>query len=162
MTAAVAFRFAERLSVAQVELGLDFAPKFDADGLIPAIVIDDGSRAILMLGYMNAEAIERTIVTGDAHFWSRSRRAIWHKGEHSGFTQKVSRILIDDDQDALIIEVVLDGPGSCHVGYSSCFYRAIDLATAGQVAPPRLVMIEDALTFDAQSVYSGLPNPTKL
>ena len=153
--------FAARETVEQVELGLTLAPKFDAQGLIAAIVIDDASQQVLMLGYMNREALEKTITTRHAHFWSRSREALWRKGEHSGFTQHVERMLIDDDQDALILYVSLNGPGSCHVGYSSCFYREIDLASPTTEAVA-LKMIENAPVFDAAAVYEGLPNPTKL
>ncbi len=92
--------FAERASVEQVELGQELAPRFNSEGLIPAIVADAQSNHILMLGYMNAEALERTISTREARFWSRSRAALWRKGEHSGFAQQVERIVVDDDQDA--------------------------------------------------------------
>lgn len=154
--------FAARQSVEQVELGDDFAPRFDADGLIPAIVTNVENGSILMLGYMSAEAIERTVRTRQAHFWSRSRQALWRKGEHSGFTQTVERMLVDDDQDALILMVRLDGPGSCHVGFQSCFYREIDLAASIDKGPARLVRVEQERAFDAETVYAGLPNPTSL
>ena len=81
----------------------------------------------LMLGYMNTEALELTLTTKEAHLWSRSRNALLRKGEHSGFTQSVERVLIDHDQDAIILYVAIAGPGSCHVGFNSCFYREIDL-----------------------------------
>ncbi len=154
--------FAARESVEQVELGDDFAPGFDADGLVPAIVTNVEDNSILMLGYMSAEAIARTLRTGQAHFWSRSRQALWRKGEHSGFTQTVERVLVDDDQDALILIVRLTGPGSCHVGFQSCFYREVDLAAVPDAAPARLLRVEDSPAFDADAVYAGLPNPTKL
>lgn len=153
--------FAERTSVEQVELGEELAPRFDADGLTPAVVVDAASGTILMLGYMNAEALERTIRTQQAHFWSRSRQALWRKGEHSGFTQEVERMLIDDDQDAVILYVRVEGPGSCHVGYRSCFYRELVLP-ATEDAPVPLRMIESDPAFDADAVYAGLPNPTQL
>ena len=154
--------FAPRTSVEQVELGDDLAPKFDAEGLLPAIVINTQDLSVLMLGYMNIEALELTLSTKQAHFWSRSREALWQKGEHSGFTQTVERILMDDDQDALILYVRIDGPGSCHVGFKSCFYREIDLGTVGSTKPAKLVNIESERAFDADAVYAGLPNPTKL
>jgi phosphoribosyl-AMP cyclohydrolase len=154
-------QFAQRDSVEQVELGLALAPKFDADGLLPAIVIDAANQQVLMLGYMNADALEKTISTRLAHFWSRSRQSLWRKGEHSGFAQRVDRMLIDDDQDAVILYVAIDGPGSCHVGFTSCFYRAVDLE-GGETRPVALAMIEDAPAFDAAAVYDGLPNPTRL
>lgn len=153
--------FAPRTDVDQVELGSDLAPRFDAEGLLPAIVVEAGSGLILMLGYMNAQALERTILTREAHFWSRSRQALWRKGEHSGFNQTVERILVDDDQDAIILQVRIAGPGSCHVGYRSCFYRELVLP-AGSDRPVALRRIEDAPAFDAGSVYAGLDNPTRL
>jgi len=154
--------FAARSSIEQVELGQELAPRFDADGLLPAIVIEAGSGTVLMLGFMNAEALEKTIATREAHFWSRSRAALWRKGEHSGFTQSVERILVDDDQDAIILHVRLAGPGSCHVGYRSCFYREIDLDSVNPDHVVRLRQIEKEPVFDAGAVYAGLPNPTRL
>lgn len=154
--------FAERLSVEHVELGDSLAPKFDAAGLLPAIVVDAENGRILMLGQMNAEALEKTITTRLAHFWSRSRQVLWRKGEHSGFTQTVERMLVDDDQDALILSVRLNGPGSCHVGYQSCFYREVELGMADRTNPARLTLTEAEPAFDAGAVYAGLPNPTKL
>ena len=161
MTAAASL-FAERLSIQQVEMGSELAPRFDAAGLLPAIVVDAATDQILMLGQMNAEALERTIVTRQAHFWSRSRQALWRKGEHSGFTQTVERMLIDDDQDAVILFVRVDGPGSCHVGFKSCFYREVDLQARNEPGAARLTHIETEAAFDAEAVYAGLPNPTKL
>ncbi|WP_324742564.1 phosphoribosyl-AMP cyclohydrolase [Tsuneonella sp. CC-YZS046] len=152
--------FAERTSVEQVELGNELAPRFDAAGLLPAIVVDAASSQILMLGQMNPDALERTIVTRQAHFWSRSRQALWRKGEHSGFTQTVERMLVDDDQDAVILLVRVEGPGSCHVGFRSCFYREVDLDS--HMRPSRLLRTETEPAFDAAAVYAGLPNPTKL
>ena len=153
--------FAKRASVEQVELGQELAPRFDENGLLPAIVVDAQSNHILMLGYMNAEALERTIYTREAHFWSRSRAALWRKGEHSGFTQAVERILVDDDQDAIILHVRLTSPGSCHVGYRSCFYRELVLP-APEDGPVGLRMIEADRAFDAEAIYAGLDNPTRL
>jgi len=154
--------FAERSSVEQVELGDELAPRFDRDGLLPAIVINVEDQTVLMLGYMNEEALRKTLGSRQAHFWSRSREALWRKGEHSGFTQTVEKVLIDDDQDAVILYVRIDGPGSCHVGYQSCFYREIDLGTAQGDGPAKLSTIENERAFDADAVYAGLPNPTKL
>ena len=154
--------FASRRSVEQVELGNELAPRFDAEGLLPALVIDAADKSVLMLGYMNAEALELTLTTKQAHFWSRSRRALWRKGEHSGFTQSVERVLIDDDQDAVILYVSIAGPGSCHVGFKSCFYREVDLGSVSTNEPGELLPIESHRAFDADSVYCGLPNPTKL
>ncbi|QHD70529.1 phosphoribosyl-AMP cyclohydrolase [Sphingobium yanoikuyae] len=143
-------------------MGDDLAPRFDATGLLPAIVVDAATGQILMLGQMNAEALEKTIVTRQAHFWSRSRQALWRKGEHSGFTQTVERLLVDDDQDAVILFVRVSGPGSCHVGFKSCFYREVDLDSRDASGLARLTRIEAETAFDADAVYAGLPNPTKL
>ena len=125
-------------------------------------MIDTADKSVLMLGYMNAEALELTLTTKQAHFWSRSRRALWRKGEHSGLTHSVERVLIDDDQVAAILYVSIAGPGSCHVGFKSCFYREIDLGAVSTSAPGKLLAIESHRAFDADSVYCGLPTPTKL
>ena len=109
-----------------MEEGHELAPKFDADGLMPAITTDAETGDVLMLGYMNAEALAKTIETGEAHYWSRSRNVLWHKGATSGLVQKVVDLRIDDDQDAVWLKVDVAGSGaSCHVGYMSCFYRSI-------------------------------------
>ncbi len=155
--------FSPRRSVEQVEEGTELAPKFDKDGLIPAIVTDAASDEVLMLGYMNEEALRRTLETGLAHYWSRSRQKLWRKGEQSGLTQKIADLRIDDDQDALWLSVRLgapqDGdPASCHVGYRSCFYRSVKTKD-GQT---RLVFEEDTKAFDPKKVYGEIPNPTKL
>jgi len=162
MMAATSSMFAERLSIEHVELGDDLAPRFDAEGLLPAIVVDAEDGHILMLGQMSAEALQLTIATRQAHFWSRSRQRIWRKGEHSGFAQTVERVLVDDDQDSVILHVRVDGPGSCHVGFRSCFYREVELGMADRTNPARLSRTEAEPAFDAGAVYAGLPNPTKL
>ena len=108
----------------KIELGLDFEPKFDSNGLITAISQDADSGQILMVAYMNAEALRLTIETGNAVFFSRSRKKLWKKGEQSGHVQKVRQILVDCDQDSLVLKVEVDA-GQCHVGYQSCFYRAL-------------------------------------
>lgn len=152
--------FAKRTSVEQVEEGQELAPRFDADGLIPVVTTDAASGEVLMHGYMNAEALGRTIATGEAHYWSRSRNALWHKGATSGLTQKVVEMRIDDDQDAVWLRVSVAGSGaSCHVGYRSCFYRSIPLGASGQVV---LTFEESEKTFDPKAVYGDAPNPTKL
>lgn len=155
-------RFAPRTSVEQIELGDRLAPRFDGDGLLPAIVLDAASGQVLMLGYMNGEALERTIATREAHFWSRSRAALWRKGEHSGFTQGVERILVDDDQDAILLHVRVAGPGSCHVGYRSCFYREVVPGAGDAGGPVALRPVEAGRAFDAEAVYAGLANPTRI
>jgi len=108
----------------KIELGTNFEPKFDANGLITAISQDAKTGQILMVAYMNQEAMDLTIQTGNAVFYSRSRKKLWKKGEESGHVQKVKQILVDCDQDCLILKVEVD-QGQCHVGYQSCFYRAV-------------------------------------
>lgn len=157
-----AIRFGARETVEQVEHGHVLAPRFESDGLIPVITMDASQGDILMLGHMNAEALRLTIATGEVHYWSRSRQALWRKGEHSGFVHRLVELRVDDDQDCLLARVALEGPGSCHVGYRSCFYRAIDVAGITAAAPVPLIQLEDAPAFDADSVYAGLPNPTGL
>lgn len=151
--------FAARSSVEQVEEGHELAPKFADDGLIPAITTDAGSGDVLMLGYMNAEALALTIATGEAHYWSRSRNCLWRKGATSGLVQKVVELRIDDDQDAVWLRVTITGGASCHVGYRSCFYRSVPLGEEGGKA---LRFVEETKTFDPRLVYGDAPNPTRL
>jgi phosphoribosyl-AMP cyclohydrolase len=110
---------------AERESGSAFLPKFDSAGLLTAVVTDAGNRAVLMVAFMNSEALALTRLTGFAHFWSRSRSRIWMKGETSGHTLKVEEILVDCDQDALVIRATPAGP-ACHTGATSCFYRRLD------------------------------------
>lgn len=116
-----------------LEEGSDFTPRFGENGLIPCIAVSAASGKVLMLAYMNDLALRRTLETGQAHYWSRSRNELWHKGATSGQTQKVVRMLTDCDQDCLIIHVEMPaGDGAekaCHTGRESCFYREVDLAT---------------------------------
>lgn len=107
------------------ESGAVFAPKFDAAGLLTAVVVDNASGAVLVVAHMNAEALEATLSTGKVHFWSRSRGALWMKGETSGNVLTVVQTLVDCDQDALVIRAVPAGP-TCHTGARSCFYRQIE------------------------------------
>lgn len=159
---AVEAPFAQRLSVEQVEEGKALAPKFDAEGLIPCITTDANTSDVLMLGYMNSEALQRTIATGEAHYWSRSRQTLWRKGATSGLTQQVVEMRIDDDQDAIWIRVRIAGSGaSCHVGYRSCFYRSVELSSPSD-GPPQLSFKEHEKAFDPQAVYGDVPNPTQL
>lgn len=154
--------FAARTTVEQVEEGLALAPKFDADGLIPCVTTDDETGDVLMLGYMNREALARTIATAEAHYWSRSRQCLWHKGATSGLVQEVVEIRIDDDQDAVWLRVRVGGSGaSCHVGYRSCFYRSVELRGPSG-GPARLVFRESERSFDPTDVYGDAPNPTQL
>ena len=107
-----------------IEEGVYFTPKFDSDGLIEAIAQDAKTGQVLMVAYMNREALDLTIQTGYATYFSRSRQKLWKKGEESGHYQKVEQILVDCDQDNLLLKVTVDA-GQCHVGYQSCFYRAL-------------------------------------
>ncbi|MFV2092043.1 MAG: phosphoribosyl-AMP cyclohydrolase [Hyphomicrobiales bacterium] len=154
--------FAPRTSIEQVEEGAELAPKFDEHGLLPVVTTDAGSGEVLMLGYMNAAALAKTVETGEAHYWSRSRQVLWHKGASSGLVQKVVEMRIDDDQDAVWLAVHTAGSGaSCHVGYRSCFYRAIPTGAA----PSRQLKLEfreAEKTFDPTEVYGDVPNPTQL
>jgi phosphoribosyl-AMP cyclohydrolase len=115
-----------------------------------------------MVGYMNAEALQKTITTGEAHYFSRSRQVLWHKGATSGFVQKVRELRIDDDQDCVWLRVETTGGANCHVGYRSCFYRAIPTAGDYSGAEGCLEWKEQSKVFDPQAVYGDAPNPTKL
>ncbi len=159
-------RFQARESVAQVEEGDDLAPKFDERGLITVVTTDAGSGELLMQGYMNAEALAATIRTGEAHYFSRSRQVLWHKGATSGFVQKVRALLVDDDQDCIWLRVDVAGGASCHVGYRSCFYRRVPVgpefeqrAIDGRVT---LEWTDTEKVFDPDVVYGDAPNPTQL
>lgn len=152
--------FQARQSVEQVEEGTDLAPKFGPDGLLPCITTDADTGEVLMLGWMNEEALRFTIETGEAHYFSRARQVLWHKGATSGLVQKVVEARIDDDQDAIWLRVAVTGSGaSCHVGYRSCFYRAVPVA---HDAEQPLRFVEDQKTFDPLEVYGDVPNPTQL
>ena len=119
------FKFADRKTVEQVEEGQELAPKFDANGLIPVVTTDYHTGEVLMHAYMNEEALRKTIELGEAVYWSRSRKCLWHKGATSGLVQTVKELLIDDDQDVVWLRVEVAGGASCHVGYRSCFYRRV-------------------------------------
>tara|TARA_B100000945_G_scaffold251975_1_gene208753 strand:- start:77 stop:544 length:468 start_codon:yes stop_codon:yes gene_type:complete len=154
--------FKKRDSVFEVEEGKYLSPKFDNQGLIPVVTTDSKTGEVLMHGYMNSEALKKTIETKEAHYWSRSRKSIWHKGKTSGFTQKVIQIRIDDDQDSLWLCVDIGNGASCHVGYKSCFYRSIPLGKIDQPEKVEMKFEENEKKFDPEKVYKGLPNPTKL
>ncbi|MDJ0625502.1 MAG: phosphoribosyl-AMP cyclohydrolase [Candidatus Caenarcaniphilales bacterium] len=153
--------FAERKTVEQVEEGQELAPKFDERGLITAITTDYETGELLMVGYMNKEALKKTIELGEAVYWSRSREVLWHKGANSGLKQKVEELLIDDDQDALWLRVSVEGNASCHVGYRSCFYRKIPIGSE-QSEKNKLEFTIHKKSFDPKEVYGDAPNPTKL
>ena len=154
--------FGERNSIEEVEEGKTLAPKFDEYGLVPAVTTAAKTGELLMLGYMNAEALEKTIETGEAHYWSRSRECLWHKGATSGLIQKVVELRIDDDQDAVWLRVDVEGDASCHVGYRSCFYRAIPTGGKQSDSPIKMEFKEYNKVFDPKEVYGDAPNPTKL
>jgi len=159
----MANKFAPRRSVEQIEEGAELAPKFDEHGLIPAVTTDYESGELLMHAYMNAEALEKTLSTGEAHYFSRSRGALWHKGATSGLVQRVREILIDDDQDCVWLRVDVAGGASCHVGYRSCFYRRIRGGAAARSAGAITLEFTDTeKVFDPKEVYGDAPTPTKL
>ena len=136
-----------------VEEGLALTPRFDAAGLVTAVVTDAVSGDVLMLAHMNAEALARTIETGEAHFYSRSRGKLWKKGEDSGHVQTVVEMRVDCDQDAVLLKVRVGGTGaSCHTGRLSCFYRSIPLGKAPS-SDLKLDFVDDAKLFDPAKVY---------
>jgi phosphoribosyl-AMP cyclohydrolase len=147
--------FTPRGSAAEIEEGLAFAPKFDADGLITAVATDAKTGDVLMVAHMNAEALRKTIESGEAWYYSRSRQQLWKKGESSGHVQRVVELRVDCDQDALWLKVEQEGSGACHTGRRSCFYRAVPLGKSGPVV---LDFRNADRMFDPQSVYAGVPN----
>ena len=142
--------FAPRGSTEEVEEGRAFAPKFDADGLLTCVATDARSGEVLMVAHMNAPALAQTIATGEAWYFSRSRRVLWRKGESSGHIQRIVEMRIDCDQDAVWIKVEQEGPGACHTGRRSCFYRTVPLGNAGAVT---LEFSDGDKTFDPKDVY---------
>ena len=132
----------------QLEEGTQFAPRFDAHGLITAIAQEAGSGRVLMVAHMNAEALRRTIETGEVYYWSRSRQALWKKGETSGEVQKLIELRTDCDQDVLLLTVEQTGRGAaCHTGRKSCFYRALKNGALADTGEPKL--------FDPKAVYGA-------
>ena len=154
--------FKKRESIFEVEEGKFLAPKFDVNGLISVTTTDSNSGDLLMHGYMNEEALKKTIETKEAHYFSRSRKTIWHKGKTSGFTQKVTEIRIDDDQDSIWMTVDIGDGSSCHVGYRSCFYRSIPMGPIENGREIKMKFEEKEKSFDPEVVYKGQPNPTKI
>jgi phosphoribosyl-AMP cyclohydrolase len=144
--------FPAPLSKTESEEGTVFAPRFDAEGLVPVVATSAKTGEVLMLAYMNAEALARTIETGEAHYWSRSRGRLWRKGEESGNSQRVVEMRVDCDQDAIWLKVEQAGEAACHTGRRTCFYRAIPLGPApgGGVA---LSFVDAERQFDPGSVY---------
>jgi phosphoribosyl-AMP cyclohydrolase len=135
----------------EIEEGLAFAPQFGADGLITAVVTDVKSGDVLMVAHMNAEAVAKTIASGEAWYYSRSRKTLWKKGETSGHVQRVVELRVDCDQDALWLKVEQAGEGACHTGRRSCFYRAVPLGKNGAL---KLEFRNADRMFDPQSVYA--------
>lgn len=155
--------FGRRISIEQVEEGHTLAPKFDDHGLIVCVTTAADTGDVLMVGYMNAEALAKTIETGEAHYYSRSRQILWHKGATSGLVQQVVDLRIDDDQDAVWLKVAVAGSGaSCHVGFKSCFYRSVPTGGPVDGVVDGLIYRETEKTFDPKAVYGDAPNPTKL
>ena len=153
-------KFEKRKTIEQVEESTELAPKFDQDGLIPVVTTDFSSGEVLMQGYMNEEALKKTISLGEAVYYSRSRQTLWHKGKTSGLVQTIKEIRIDDDQDCVWLRVVVQGGASCHVGYRSCFYRSVPF---GENSHTTILKFEEKeKVFDPKKVYGNSPNPTKL
>lgn len=134
-----------------VETGSTFSPKFDDNGLIVAIAQDADSNEVLMVAYMNETSLKQTLEIGEAVYYSRSRQQLWHKGATSGHTQIVEKILTDCDQDALVLKVRQQGPGCCHAGYRSCFYRNIQ----GAGDPVALDAEIEEQSYDPEAVYKS-------
>jgi len=146
--------FAARGSTSEIEEGRAFAPRFDKDGLITAVVTDNASGDVLMVAHMNAEALAKTIDSGEAWYFSRSRNRLWKKGETSGHVQRVVELRTDCDQDALWLKVEQAGEGACHTGRRSCFYRAVPLGKDGNLAGALTLEFRDAdQAFDPKAVY---------
>ncbi len=154
--------FKKRDNIKEVEEGKYLEPKFDENGLIPVVTTDFKTGDILMHGFMNDEALKKTIETKEAHYWSRSRKKIWRKGQTSGFVQTIKEIRIDDDQDSVWLLVDIGNGASCHVGYRSCFYRSIPLGNIKNLQELEMEFKENKKIFDPKKVYKDEPNPTKL
>ena len=154
--------FKKRSSIEEVEESHIFAPKFDNNGLIPVVTTDYSSKEVLMQGYMNKDALENTLRLGEAVYYSRSRKVLWHKGKTSGLIQKIKEIRIDDDQDCIWLQVDVLGGASCHVGYRSCFYRSIPFGDKFNKNEINLEFKENSKVFEPKDVYGDAPNPTIL
>ncbi|QTL05556.1 phosphoribosyl-AMP cyclohydrolase [Aquabacter sp. L1I39] len=145
--------FPASASTHDLEEGARLTPRFDANGLVTCVATDAATGEILMLAHMNAEALALTIATGEAHYYSRSRKKLWKKGESSGHTQKVVDMLVDCDQDAVVIKVEMGGTGAaCHTGRRSCFYRRVPLGHHAAGETP-LAFTGDTPRFDPKTVY---------
>jgi phosphoribosyl-AMP cyclohydrolase len=144
--------FAPRGSSAEAEEGSVLSPKFDADGLITCVATDAGTGEVLMVAHMNAPALIKTITTGEAWYFSRSRKTLWRKGETSGHSQRVVEMRVDCDQDAILLRVEQAGGGACHTGRRSCFYRAVPLGPKAG-GPVALEFRDAEKVFDPAQVY---------
>ena len=154
--------FENRKSIEQIEESTELAPKFGDDGLIPVVTTDFKSGELLMQGYMNDEAFAQTIRLGEAVYYSRSRKSLWHKGNKSGFKQIIKEIRIDDDQDCVWLKVLVNGGASCHIGYRSCFYRSVPFGRSANKSKIILEFKEKKKVFDPKEIYGNEPNPTKI
>ena len=154
--------FSTRDSIEQVEEGIELVPRFDSNGLIPVVTTDHDTGELLMHGFMNVESLRLTIETKEAHYWSRSRKEIWRKGNVSGFVQKVKQIRIEDDQDSIWLSVDIGKGSSCHVGYRSCFYRSIPLGKIENGREMKMKFEEKEKKFDPKKIYKDHSNPTKI
>jgi phosphoribosyl-AMP cyclohydrolase len=143
--------FAKPSSTREVEEGRALTPKFDADGLVTCVATDAASGEVLMVAHMNAQALAKTIESGEAWYFSRSRKALWRKGETSGHVQRVIEMRVDCDQDTMWIKVAQEGAGACHTGRRSCFYRAVPLGKAPDAS--LLLELREDKTFDPKAVY---------
>jgi len=136
----------------EIEEGLVLTPRFDGDGLVAAIAVDDETGDVVMVAWMNAEALAKTIETGEGWYWSRSRQELWHKGATSGHVQVVTEMRVDCDQDAILLRVRTAGTGAnCHTGRKGCFYRRV--STVGQGEAATLEFTGDEPLFDPHEVY---------
>jgi phosphoribosyl-AMP cyclohydrolase len=138
---------------AEVELGKFLQPKFGADGTIPCITVDHATNEVLMFAFMNAESLAKTIETRKATYWSRSRNKLWLKGEESGNVLRVVDLYVDCDQDVLLLKVENAGPGACHNGYRTCFYRKLVPGADPDGALLPTLEFTEARAFDPAAVY---------
>lgn len=135
-----------------LEEGTVLRPRFDAQGLITCVTTDAATGDVLMVAHMNLEALQKTVASGEAWYFSRSRKALWRKGETSGHVQRVRDIRIDCDQDAVWLRVEQAGGAACHTGRRSCFYRAV---LPGEAGVPKLAFVAAEKVFDPEKVYGG-------
>ena len=149
-----AYVFPSRTTTAEIELGTTLQPKFGADGLIPCITQDAATGEVLMFAFMNAESLAHTIRTRKASFWSRSRKKLWVKGDESGHVLRVVDLYVDCDQDVLLLRVENAGPGACHNGFRSCFYRRLAPGADPDLPGPMKLEFTAERAFDPARVYN--------